>query len=120
MTALPVPGPPLPGPQWTDVCGYDDLTPERGGCALVGGRQVALFRLWDGSVRAVGNYDPFGGAFVISRGIVGTRGDAPIVVSPLFKHAFDLRTGASLDDGSVRLPVYPVRVRRGRIEVAPP
>ena len=115
MTALPI-----PGPQWTDVCGYGELVPERGGCALVAGQQVALFRLWDGSVHAVGNYDPFGGAFVISRGIVGTRGDAPIVVSPLLKHAFDLRTGTCLDDGSVCLPVYPARVWRGRVQVAPP
>src|SRR5690348_7615883 len=80
----------LASPLWTDVCPYAELLPERGVCALVGGAQVAVFRLWDGSVRAVGNWDPFGGAFVISRGIVGSRGDRPIVVSPLLKHAFCL------------------------------
>jgi nitrite reductase (NADH) small subunit len=102
------------------VCPYADLLPERGACALVEGAQVALFRLWDGSVRAVGNYDPCGAAFVISRGIVGSRGDRPVVVSPLLKHAFDLDTGAALDDATVRLPVYPVRVRDGRVEVGQP
>jgi nitrite reductase (NADH) small subunit len=111
---------PLLCPVWTDVCRYDDLQPERGACVLVGGEQVALFRLWDGSVRAVSNYDPFGGAFVLSRGIVGTRGDRPVVVSPLYKNAFDLGTGQALDEESVRLRVYPVRVSGGRVEVGPP
>ena len=106
--------------EWVAVCEISELQPERGVAALVGGGQVALFRTHDDELYALDNRDPFSGAYVLSRGIVGTRGDAPIVVSPLFKHAFDLRTGASLDDGSVRLPVYPVRVRRGRIEVAPP
>jgi nitrite reductase (NADH) small subunit len=104
-------------PQWTSVCRYRDLLPGRGVCALVGGQQVAVFRLWDGSVHAVSNYDPFTGAFVLSRGIVGTRGDAPVVVSPMLKHAFDLRTGASLDDASVRLAVYPVQVLGDRVDI---
>jgi nitrite reductase (NADH) small subunit len=110
----------LVSPEWTDVCGYAELTAERGVCALVGGRQVALFRLFDGSLRAVGNYDPHGRAFVISRGIVGSRGDRPIVVSPLLKHAFDLDTGSALEDASVALPTYPVRLRDGRVEVGEP
>jgi len=104
-------------PLWTDICGYAELIPERGAGALVGGDQVAVFRLWDGSLRAVGNYDPYGAAFVISRGIVGSRGERPIVVSPLLKHAFDLDTGAALEDPDVRLPTYPVRLRDGRVEV---
>jgi nitrite reductase (NADH) small subunit len=107
----------LPSPLWTDVCGFAAVTPERGVCALVDGAQVALFRLYDGGLRAVGNFDPYGAAFVISRGIVGTRGDRPIVVSPLLKHAFDLDTGESLDDPAVRLPTYPVRRRGDRVEV---
>ncbi|HSV64834.1 MAG TPA: nitrite reductase small subunit NirD [Mycobacteriales bacterium] len=104
--------------RWTAVCRYDGLQPERGACALLGGGQVAVFRLWDGSVRAVSNYDPFTGAFVLSRGIVGTRGDVPVVFSPMLKHAFDLCSGAALDDPAVRLAVYPVRVRDGWVEVA--
>ena len=107
---------------WTSVCSVEDLQPERGVAALVDGRQVALFRLFDGSLHAVGHRDPFSGAHVMARGIVGTRGDVPTVASPMYKQVFDLRTGVCLDapeDPAVRLPVHAVRVRDGRVEVGP-
>jgi nitrite reductase (NADH) small subunit len=102
---------------WTVVCTYDELLPERGVCALVGGQQVAVFRLHDGTLRAVGNYDPAGGACVLSRGIVGSRGDVPTVASPLYKHVYDLTTGRCLDDDAYAVPVVAVRDRDGRVEV---
>ncbi|WP_249522550.1 nitrite reductase small subunit NirD [Modestobacter marinus] len=105
---------------WTTVCRYADLQPERGVAALVGDEQIALFRLFDGSLHSVGHRDPVSGAHVIARGIVGTRGDAPTVASPMYKQVFDLTTGVCLDapdDPAVRLPVYPVRLRNGRVEV---
>lgn len=104
-------------PQWTAVCRLADLYPERGVAALVDGEQVALFRMYDDRVYAIGNLDPFSGAYVLARGIVGSRGDAPVVASPMYKEAFDLRTGQCLDDPAVSVPVYPVRVREGLIEV---
>jgi nitrite reductase (NADH) small subunit len=99
------------------VCRYDDLQPERGVAALIGDEQVALFRTFDGSLYAIGNQDPFTGAFVLSRGIVGTRGDIPTVASPLHKQVFDLRTGTCPDDGTACVPVFPVRQRDGQVEV---
>jgi nitrite reductase (NADH) small subunit len=90
---------------WTAVCRLGDLAPERGAAALVGGEQVALFRLVDDTVLAVDQLDPFSGAHVISRGIVGTRGDVPTVASPMYKQVFDLRTGRCLD-GVGREPVH--------------
>ena len=102
---------------WTAVCARDDLQPERGAAALIGGEQVALFRAFDGTLYAIGNRDPFTGAFVLSRGIVGTRGDIPTIASPLHKQVFDLRTGACLDDQAVFVPVFAVRERDGRVEV---
>jgi len=103
---------------WTGICDYDDLQPEHGVAALLGEEQVALFRTFDGGLYAIGNQDPFTGAFVLSRGIVGTRGDIPTVASPLHKQVFDLRTGACLDDGSRNVRVFPVRRRDGRVEVS--
>ncbi|MCC3772331.1 nitrite reductase small subunit NirD [Streptomyces sp. UNOC14_S4] len=103
------------GGAWTPVCRYGDLLPGRGVAALVGGEQVAVFRDRAGALYAVDNHDPFSGAHVISRGITGTRDGVPVVFSPMYKHAFDLRTGACLDDeraldGSpARLRVWPVR-----------
>lgn len=103
---------------WTDVCAYKDLPPERGVAALIGDLQVALFRTFDGELYAIGNQDPFFGAFVLSRGIVGTRGGIPTVTSPLGKQAFDLRTGECLDDPAVSVPVFGIRHRDGQVEVA--
>lgn len=79
------------------VCTIHDLEVERGRAALLGPNQVALFLLRDGSVHAVSNFDPYSAAHVISRGIVGTRGDVPTVASPMHKQVFDLRTGACLE-----------------------
>lgn len=102
---------------WTDVCHLDQLTPNRGAAALVGGKQVAIFRLADDSLYALSNFDPFSQAYVLSRGIVGTKGDVPKVASPIFKQNFDLRTGECLDDATVRVETFSVRVVDGRVEV---
>ncbi|HET6949329.1 MAG TPA: nitrite reductase small subunit NirD [Acidimicrobiales bacterium] len=96
------------------VCPLRRLTPDRGAAALVGDHQVAVFRLSvpraGASLFAIGNRDPFSGAHVLSRGIVGDAGGVPKVASPVYKQAFDLRTGTCLDDPSVRVPTYPVAV----------
>jgi nitrite reductase (NADH) small subunit len=106
---------------WERVCPLDRLTPDRGAVALVRGRQVALFRLSSGEVYALGNRDPYSGAQVLSRGIVGDRAGVPKVASPVYKQSFDLRTGACLDEAGVAVPSYPVRVEQdGWIAVAVP
>ncbi|MEV2270262.1 nitrite reductase small subunit NirD [Nonomuraea africana] len=107
----------LPARVWVTVCAYADLLPERGACALVEGEQVALFRTFDGGVHAISNLDPFTGAHVLSRGIVGSRGEEPTVASPLHKQVFSLVTGECLDDPSVTVATYPTRVTDGRVEV---
>jgi nitrite reductase (NADH) small subunit len=103
---------------WIPVCSYDDLMPERGACVLVAGRQIALFRGFDGSLYAIGNRDPFSGAYVLSRGIMGTRGSEPVVASPMHKQAFSLVTGACLDDPATTVPIYPIRLQDGTVEVS--
>ncbi|WP_188187106.1 nitrite reductase small subunit NirD [Nonomuraea sp. SYSU D8015] len=103
---------------WTPICDYDKLLPERGVCALVEGRQVAVFRTYDGALHALDNLDPFSGAYVLSRGIVGTRKGEPTVASPLHKQVFSLVSGVCLDEQGVAVPVYPVRVADGRVEVS--
>jgi nitrite reductase (NADH) small subunit len=104
---------------WVDVCAYDDLIPERGVAALVHGRQAAVFRSYEGELYALSNRDPGSGAYVLARGILGTRAGVPTVASPMYKQVFDLRTGRCLDDPALIVPVY--RTRRtpaGRVEVA--
>ncbi len=47
---------------------------------------------------------------MLSRGIIGDAAGIPKVASPVYKQGFDLRTGACLDDPTVAVPAYPVRV----------
>jgi len=106
---------------WIDVCDIDDLAFDRGACALVGPYQVAVFKVSPGGeLYAISNYDPCSGAYVLSRGIVGSKGDAPKVASPVYKQNFDLRTGECLDDASKRVLTFPVRVVGRRVEVGFP
>lgn len=102
---------------WVAICRYDDLLPERGAAALVDGEQVALFRTYEGEVFAVSNYDPFSEAYVMSRGIVGSKGDAPTVASPMYKQIFDLRTGECLSEPGAALRTYPVICSDGMVRI---
>ena len=106
---------------WVDVCDVEELLPDRGECALVGERQIALFRVSpDGCVYALSNRDPFSGAEVLARGVVGSKGDIPKVASPMYKQTFDLRTGQCLDNPAMSVPAFPARVVDGRVQVALP
>ncbi|TXS35773.1 nitrite reductase small subunit NirD [Streptomyces sp. OR43] len=98
------------GTDWLTVCDRSLLTPGRGVAALLpDGRQVALFVDRAGRTYAIDNRDPFTGAYVLSRGLVGSQGGQPFVASPLLKQRFDLATGACLDDDEVSVPVFEVR-----------
>ncbi len=105
--------------KWINVCNVDDLQPDSGVCALLDGEQVAIF--WmpepDAKVYAVGNYDPFGNANVLSRGLIGDIGGQPVVASPLYKQHFNLQTGVCLEDETVKIPVYAIRIENLRVQV---
>lgn len=105
------------GGAWTPICRLDELHVERGVTALVRGHAVAIFLTADGGVYAIGNHDPFTRVATLGRGIVGVRGDVPFVFSSEGRRAFDLRTGHCLDDASVCVPSYPVRVVDGIVNV---
>ncbi len=103
---------------WTRVCEIEAIVADTGVCARIGDTQVAVFKLADDSVHAIGNVDPFSGASVLSRGIVGDIGGVPVVASPIFKNAFRLRDGTSVDDPSHRVPSYAATVRDGDLLVS--
>jgi nitrite reductase (NADH) small subunit len=96
--------------EWITVCRLDDIVPNTGVCALVGERQVAVFRLDDDSVYAIDNHDPYSRANVLSRGIVGDLKGERVVASPVYKQHFNLVTGQCLEEAEVRVPVFPARV----------
>lgn len=104
--------------EWIKICTLDDLTPDRGAAAMVSSQQVALFRLsGDDVVYAIAHRDPYSGANVMARGLVGTRGGVPTLTSPMHKQVFDLRTGESMDDPAVRLDTWRTRVVDGVVEM---
>lgn len=102
---------------WHDVCALADIVPGTGVAARINGRQLALFNTPEG-VFALGNLDPFSGANVMARGIIGDLEGKLVVASPVYKQHFCLRTGICLEDMSVMLPVWLVSVRAGRVWVA--
>jgi nitrite reductase (NADH) small subunit len=105
--------------QWQEVCSVDDLQPDSGVCALVEGQQVAIFYIpKDKAVYAINNHDPFGNANVLSRGIIGDINGQPVVASPLYKQHFNLQTGVCLEDETVRIPAYAVRIENGKVQVS--
>lgn len=106
---------------WEDVCRIDDLIENIGVCALVDSRQIAVFRLGnEDTLFAIDNYDPFSDANVLAHGVVGDLQGQPVVASPIYKQHFNLITGQCLEDASVTLTTYPVRIVNGLVQVAKP
>ncbi|MFD8754502.1 nitrite reductase small subunit NirD [Kitasatospora sp. NPDC059577] len=105
------------GTGWRTVCALADLQPGRGVAVLLpAAGQVALFRDRAGTLYAVDNLDPFSGAPVLSRGLLGSRGDRPTLISPMYKQVYDLTDGRCLDEDTAPdgtpavLRRWPVRV----------
>ena len=104
---------------WTPICEVGALPVQRGVTALVRGQAIAIFRTGSGEVYAIGNHDPFSRTGTLGRGIVGVRGHVPFVFSSQGRRAFDLRSGRCLDDASVTVPSYAVRIVQGLVTVGP-
>jgi len=103
--------------RWTAVCALDQIVPNTGVCALLGGQQIAVFHVADQGqhVYAIGNVDPNSGAAVLARGLVGNLGERLVVASPIYKHHFDLRTGECLEAPENSVAAYRTRVEGGKV-----
>ena len=82
-----------------------DIPVGEGRAYAVGGRQIAVFRLRDGSLRALDAVCPHRGG-PLADGLTDSR----IVVCPLHGFAYDLATGEEVGNGGVPVTAYPVRV----------
>lgn len=103
---------------WQTICPTSDLIKNSGVCAILANQeQVALFQVGNDTIYAVANFDPFGKANVLYRGLIGeTKGDV-YVASPLLKQRFVLNTGACLDDGTLAIKTYQTRITDGKLEI---
>ncbi len=122
-------------PNLVRLCTRADLVAHSGVVAWHAGHQIAIFYLpgrpdaADGRSRqpedavdrstqpedatgdrlyAVDNRDPFSGANVIGRGIIGELQGERVVASPLYKQHFRLRDGVCLEAPERRLQTWPV------------
>lgn len=111
---------------WQPLCTRADLVAFSGVAAWLetagGPVQVALFHLpgpgQSSELYAVDNRDPFSGANVIARGIIGDVKGEPMVASPLYKQHFRLADGVCLEDAAVRLRHWPVKFEGERVMIA--
>lgn len=115
-----------------EICSADSLTVERGAAALLpDGTQIGVFLLEDGSVHAIQQHDPYSGANILSRGLVGSHlvpGEGeepgtivPTIASPMYKQAWNLSTGEVLDSGGGEkkpIAVYAAEIRDGKVYVS--
>ena len=102
---------------WHNIGATDCLVANSGVCALVKNQQVAIFYLPQNKcpLFAVGNYDPIGKANVLSRGIIGSFSNKFVVASPLYKQHFCLETGQCLEDESIQVPVFDIKIEDGNV-----
>ena len=102
---------------WIDICAIDDVVLNTGAAARVDKSQVAIFHTRQGWY-AIDNHDPFSNANVIARGIVGDIKGQLVVASPVYKQHFCLKTGRCLEDETVTLAAYPIKIANGRVQIA--
>jgi nitrite reductase (NADH) large subunit len=105
--------------RWQDVCALDDLVDGTGVCALVDGRQIAMF-LVQGRVYALDNFDPGSRANVLSRGLTGDLLNERVVASPVYKHHFSLTSGRCLEDPTFSVSAYTTRIVGDIVQVEIP
>lgn len=101
------------------ACSLNDLARDAGVAVKLADRQIALFFLPDEnpSVYAIDNFDPFGEANVLARGIVGDQSGELVVASPIYKQHFSLLSGQCLEDESMTVKTYPVSVEDNAVFV---
>jgi nitrite reductase (NADH) small subunit len=80
-----------------------DIPVGEGRAYAVDGRQIAVFRLRDGTLRALDAVCPHRGG-PLADGLTDSR----IVVCPLHGFAYDLATGEEVGDGGAAVTAYPV------------
>ncbi|PXX98621.1 nitrite reductase small subunit NirD [Halomonas sp. LBP4] len=117
---------------WQTLCTRADLVPFSGVAAWVetadGPAQVALFYIPCGpntpalpgheqELYALEHRDPFSGANVIARGIVGDVKGQLVVASPIYKQHFRLADGQCLEDDSVCLRTWPVSFKNDQVMI---
>jgi len=83
----------------------DEIPVGQGRAFAIDGRQIAVFRLRNGSLRAVDAVCPHRGG-PLSDGIA----DGRVVICPLHNYTYDLATGEEIANGGAPVRAYPIHV----------
>jgi nitrite reductase (NADH) small subunit len=94
------------------VGSIDDIPVGEGRAYAVDGTQVAVYRLRDGSLRALAAVCPHRGG-PLADGLIDER----VVVCPLHGRTYDLATGAELAAGGDGVRAYAVTTDGGRVTI---
>lgn len=89
-----------------------DLTTGEGRTYVVNGRQIAVFLLGDGTVRATDATCPHKAG-----PLADGQTDGEQVVCPLHQYGFRFDTGACTSEGVPAVRVYPAEIRDGMVVV---
>ncbi|EJZ07313.1 Rieske (2Fe-2S) protein [Mycolicibacterium vaccae] len=98
-----------------DIGLVDEIPVGEGRTFAVDGTQIAVFRLRDGSLRAVDAVCPHRGG-PLADGLT----DDCVVVCPLHGHTFDMSTGAEVSGAELSVRRYPVEAADGTIRLTLP
>jgi nitrite reductase (NADH) small subunit len=96
-----------------DLGPVDQIPLGEGRTFAVDGVQIAVFRLHDGSLRAIDAVCPHRGG-PLADGLA----DDTVVVCPLHNHTFDLCSGAEVSGAAMSVRSYPLETLDGRIMVS--
>lgn len=106
--------------QWFMACYADDIPENGGACVKLGDEQIAIYNFSRrGEWFATQNLCPHKQQMVLSRGMIGSAGDAcePKVACPFHKKTFSLLTGECLNGDDYTIKTYPVKVEEGRVYI---
>ena len=103
---------------WHAACRVNDIPEDGGACALIDGRQIAIFNFARrGEWYATDNECPHRHQMALSRGMIVSQSDEPKVACPFHKRTFSLKTGQCLNDDGYRINTFPIKVEAGIVYV---
>ncbi len=107
-----------PNASWHYVCYVADFPQDGGTCALIDGKQIAIFNFTaKNEWYATQNLCPHRQQMVLARGMIGTQNGEPKVACPFHKKTYSLKTGLCLSGDDFQIQTYPVKIVNGKVYV---
>ncbi|ALJ00227.1 nitrite reductase small subunit NirD [Rufibacter tibetensis] len=105
---------------WILVCHTHDVPENGGACVKYQEEQIAIFNFSRrGEWYATQNLCPHKQQMVLSRGMIGSTGEAcePKVACPFHKKTFSLLSGECLTGEDYQIKTYPVKVEGDKVYI---